>query len=98
MNARAKLDGSVVDDSSSALRQSVAVPVAPFRVNLWWELRQPFIGLTLSAAAGICCADRWPANPTPVLALLVALAIAALRWRATVLALIFVAGAFYLLH
>jgi competence protein ComEC len=98
MSARQELDGSVSDDSAAALRQSVAVPLAPFRISSWWELRQPFIGLTFSAALGICCADRWPANLALCGALLVALAIAALWWRAAPLALVFVAGAFYLLH
>ena len=60
--------------------------------------RKPFAGLALCAAAGILCADRWPVNPYPLAAGLLACAVL-LVWKPFLPGCyLFTAGAFFLFH
>ena len=62
------------------------------------KLRQPFTGLALMAAFAIYCADRFPANPLPLI-LVLAAAAPLLVWRpATAAVWIYVGAVFFTLH
>ncbi len=60
--------------------------------------RQPVIGLSLSAALGILCADVFPIRPLPCVFALVVFAAVLLRWRSTAGVCAFVACGFFVLH
>ncbi|MDQ2867700.1 MAG: ComEC/Rec2 family competence protein [Verrucomicrobiota bacterium] len=60
--------------------------------------RQPFVGLTLSAIAGIVAADYFPTLTIPLCALIVVGALVAMRWPAGPLVYVVVATTFFTLH
>lgn len=67
-------------------------------MSFWEKPRQPFTGLALSAAAGICVAECCAASPWVVVPLILVAGLILFRWPRTVPVLLFTAAAFYTLH
>ena len=92
------MSGSEHDRAEDGLRTSVFHTLSPFRRDFFLKPRQPFIGITLCAAFGIWCADRWPIGTALAFAALAVVALASLVCRTARLTLPFVACAFFALH
>jgi competence protein ComEC len=61
-------------------------------------MRQPFVGLILTAIIGIVVADFWPVVTAPILFIGIVAALVGLRWTFTPLVLALVGATFFALH
>src|SRR5436190_6511372 len=61
-------------------------------------MRQPFVGLVLAAIIGIVVADYFPASTVSIFLIVIAGALAALRWRFSPLVFAVVVATFFVLH